>query len=461
MEPRVFSRKTLSARAGWAKLCLTGSVLAFGVLLLPSVPAQVLTIDTSGDGPALNNGPVEKQYQQVEPTKVALGTTPMDMRNRLQLVRTIQAEQGFAMRPLPRGHKGLTLEANGKLDPAGVAYLNMVISNGTAVKPGQRVAITDVKVDKNKLIIDFNGGPDGKHRFLSHVSLGTDPYDSAPVVADDGSPTGARITLAFKNHIPALTGDQVKELLAPLVTFGVKSPAVAYTDTLPLPLRDAILNHEALVGMNTDMLLYSKGHPETKYHEMDGNMPVDIWLYGKPPQDVTFVRINGNRVIRVEIARTGKPTQVFTADVVSPMLRGTPAGELAQAQNVRVIQEGDVHRNPDTQAPAPPPTLMKPGESLPDGDKSAGEMKPVHFPSPQPDDYPDASQTGTQPASAPGSQPAAAASPAWPDESAPAAQSPTGQTSNGQTSNGQNSTGQSPAGQSGSAPASKLMHQLN
>ena len=50
------------------------------------------------------------------------------------------------MRPFPRGHKGLTLAANGKLEPAGEAYLDMVTSKGLSAKPGDRVVLTDVKI---------------------------------------------------------------------------------------------------------------------------------------------------------------------------------------------------------------------------------------------------------------------------------------------------------------------------
>ena len=62
-------------------------------------------------------------------------------------------------------------------------------------------------------------------------------------------------------------------------------------------------------------------------------MPFEEWIYGTPPEEVDFVRINGNRVIRVEIAKDGRPLQIFTKDVVSPMLisDGTPV--LAQAEN--------------------------------------------------------------------------------------------------------------------------------
>ena len=74
------------------------------------------------------------------------------------------------MRPFPRGHKGLTLVANGKLEPAGEAYLDMVISKGISAKPGDRVVLTDVKIEHSKIVFELNGGPDLKHRFLRHIS---------------------------------------------------------------------------------------------------------------------------------------------------------------------------------------------------------------------------------------------------------------------------------------------------
>lgn len=400
-----------------------------GLFLIPALPAaaQVLTIDTSGtNGPTVSGAPVDHQYQQIQPTHVELSSKPLDAKTRLQLVRVLMAEQGFAMRPMPRGHKGLTLEANGKLVPADQAYVNMVVNNGVSSKPGTRVVITNVKFDKNKIVLDLNGGPDPKHRFLRHLSIGTDPYYDSPVVQDGEDPVGSRVTLTFKNNVPELTGQQVKALLAPLISFDVKTPVKAYTDTLPKPLKEAILDHQVLVGMSTDMVMFAMGQPRNKIREVDGQMPIEIWLYGTPPQPVTFVRINGNRVIRVEIARLGKPIESFDKDVVTAMLQGT--GAVEQAQNVRIIKEGDVHRDPNLQAPAPPPTLRNPGEKVPDGqNRNAGEMKPVHFPKQQPDDQigvnPDDQQLGSsppaqtapangtkQPPAAPGTQGAAPAS---------------------------------------------------
>ena len=213
-----------------------------------------------------------------------------------------------------------------------------------------------------------------------------------PVVQDaEQTPQGARVTLSFHGHVPPLQAKQVEALLAPLISFGVKTPVEAFTDTLPSSLKKAILNHEVLVGMSTDMVLFAKGRPEQKYHEMQGQMPVDIWVYGKAPHTVDFVHINGNRVIRVEIARIGKPLQVFDKNVVYGMMRtdGTPVVASEAQQRIHVIHLGDVQRNPNTQAPAPAPTLRNPGETLPTEDPASrrvGVMRPVMFPQQKPDD---------------------------------------------------------------------------
>jgi hypothetical protein len=383
-----------------------GLILAAALLAPRALPAQVITIDTSGKGPVAATGPVDRRYAQIEPTKVELPKQELDAKTRLELIRQMESEQGFAMRPLPRGHKGLILEANGNLEPAGEAYLNMAVSEGICAKPGDRLVVTDIKIEKSKVVFELNGGPDFKHRFLRHVEIGAgDPNYSNPVVADEPDPTGARLTLAFKNYVPELTDKQLKALLAPMISFDVKTPIQAFTDTLPIELRDAILNHQVWVGMSTDMVLFAKGQPESKTREMDGQMPFEEWIYGKPPQDVDFVRINGNRVIRVEIAKIGQPLEVFTQDRVSGLMRsdGTPV----LAANTRTVEEGDVEKDPNKQAPDAPPSLKNPGETLPDQDHSYGEMKPVRFPK-QPDDQSgqqSGQQAGQQSAQQPGQNP--------------------------------------------------------
>src|ERR1017187_1618400 len=348
-----------------AELCLPAILV-----LTATAAAKVITVDTHTgtvtNGTTGEPGTTDRRYQQVKPTNVALPKSELDPKTRLELIRTLQSEQGFAMRPIPRGHKGLKLVANGKLEPAGEGYLSMVIAEGVSAKPGDRVVLTDVKIDHTHIVFELNGGPEGRHRFLRHIQLGG-TGDTAPIVRDQGQePMGARLTLVFDKQVPALTGADVKALIAPLISFDVKTPIQAFTDTLPAVLKSAILDHHVLVGMSTEMLVFAKGQPQTKYHEMDGNMPFDEWVYGQAPKDVEFVRINGNRVIRLEVAKMGKSPEIFTKDEVEGLLRtdGTPLTMNAEPVK-EVTKLGDVERNPDTEAPALPPSLSKPGENVP------------------------------------------------------------------------------------------------
>jgi hypothetical protein len=378
--------------------------LAFSCALcgvLAGLPAlgQAVTIDRQGRATDGNHpGTVDRRFAQIEPTKVELSKLPMDPKNRQEVIRIMQSEQGFAMRPFPKGHKGLTLVANGILEPAGEPFLDMITKEGTSAKPGERLVLTDVKIENSKIVFDINGGPDRKHRFLRHVQIGTGPMMNPVVQGDDQEPQGARLVLDFKGHIPELTGSQIKSLLAPLISFDVKTPVQAFTDTLPPKLKDAILNHHVIVGMSTEMVLFAKGQPQRKVREMEGQMPFEEWIYGAPPKDVEFVRINGNRVIRHEVAKMGEKPEIFEKDEVEGMMRtdGTP---LAPSTTTKTVAMGDVVRNPDTQAPAAPPSLRKEGEALPqDQQKDApGAMKPVQFPKQKANDYPDASNLPREP----------------------------------------------------------------
>ena len=371
----------------------SGVLLAALWASAPGAAGQAITINTKTGTVSTTGSTVDRRYAQITPTSIELPKTGLDTKTRLELIRVLQSEQGFAMRPFPRGHKGLTLQANGELKPAGEPYLDMVTQYGLCAKPGDAVVLTDIKFDKNKMVFMINGGPDLKHRFLRHIELGAGGQMS-PMVQGNGEsdPMGSRLTLEFKGGVPSMTASQVKALLAPLISFDVKTPIQAFTDTLPPKLKEAILQHDVLVGMSTDMVLFAKGQPQRKVREMEGQTPFEEWIYGDTPQPVEFVRINGNRVIRVEIAKVGEAPQVFDQDVVEGLMRtdGKPVVASAEKQRTRTVQMGDVDRDPDKQAPAPPPTLTAPGEALPDTAKNpAGDMKPVQFPTQKPDDYPD------------------------------------------------------------------------
>jgi hypothetical protein len=362
------NRRLLRVAAGnLLSVVMCGAALI--LLETGTATSQVLTVSPEK---------IEGHYLEFHPTNIPLPTEPLTTRGKQELIRSLTAEQGFAMRPLPLASKGLILHANGGMEPNGADYVNEINEKGTSAKPGDRCVISDVKFKDDRIIFLLNGGPDRKHKWLRHISIGTDPNYTTPVVQDDGQePVGSRITLVFPHNIPEISGQQVEALLAPLLGFGVKSPVVAYTDTLPPALKKAILDHHVLVGMSTEMVIYAMGEPQQKVREREGQMPFEEWIYGEAPKPIEFVRINGNRVIRVEVAEVGKPPVIRAENEMGDYWTANAA------PNVREVKMGDTAPEDTARQTAPkaPPSLRLPGETLPtDNDKDHPTMQPVQFP---------------------------------------------------------------------------------
>lgn len=288
------------------------------------------------------------------PTDIPLSSQKLNERGRRELVRNLEAEQGFAHRPLPIGV--FSLKANGDLSPGGDKYRQMIYQKGQAAGAGDRIVITALTIKGDQIILDLNGGPYAKHRFLSHVQ-----FNDNPVTATTGErPMGSRINLVFPGGIPDISAPEVKALLEPVIDFGVKSSEQAYADTLPPRLRDAIAAHEILVGMNHRMVLAALGAPENKLREQQGEDPngprYEEWIYGHVPQTIKFVRFVGDRVTLLKIAEMGKPLQIRDKNELED--GETPA-------NTRQIAMGDrlPGKDGDQSAAPAPPTLRLPGEA--------------------------------------------------------------------------------------------------
>jgi len=295
-----------------------------------------------------------------KPTHIDLASTPMTERGRRDLVRNLEAEQGFAHRALPLG-AGLSLRANGPLTPGPAEYRKMIYQKGQSAGPGDRVIITSMDIKSDRIVLDLNGGPYLKHRFLRHIQL-----NDNPVTPDTGeTATGSRITLIFEGKVPEISAPEVKALLEPLIDFGVKSSEQAYADTLPAPLKEAIAAHDVLVGMNHRMVLAALGAPENKLREQVSGDPngarYEEWIYGHVPQTVRFIRFIGDRVTLVEIAALGKPVEIHDKDEM---------GGYNPQPLTREIAMGDQKPGGTENAPAPPPTLRMPGEAAPDNSQN-------------------------------------------------------------------------------------------
>jgi hypothetical protein len=348
------------------------------------------------------------------PTRVELPKEPLDQRGRQELIRNLESEQGFAHRELPLG-AGLTLVANGTMTPRDQQYRQMLYQKGQSAAPGDRVEVTALEFRGDRIIIDFNGGPYAKHRFLSHISINDMPLAQQGPIA-----TGCRVTLLFEGGVPEVTAAEVKALLDPVIDFRAKSSAEAYADTLPPKVREAVEAHEILVGMSRRMVLASMGEPKTKEREHahvsengatdeDGPM-YEEWIYGDPPRPTQFVRFKDGHVVRLEIAAIGKPIEVHDKNEIG----GQPEPTL----QARTILNGDVQPTPDgDHGSAAAPTLRRPGEIL-DTPQVGPGMGKVKLPpkEPAPNVQP------SQPSQQPGQQPPSQTSPATPPQQTPQSQ---------------------------------------
>lgn len=286
------------------------------------------------------------------PTNLPLPDGHLSERGRRELIRNLEAEQGFAHRVLPMG-AGLSLEANGPLTPGPDKYKQMIYEKGQSSGVGDRVVVTALIIKPDRIIVDLNGGPYAKHRFLSHISL-----NDAPVAAPNPQAMGSRVTLIFKQGVPEISAPEVKALLTPVIDFGAKTSSDAFADTLPGPIKDAVAAHEVLVGMDRRMVLAALGSPESKVREhpsddQDGAR-YEEWIYGHVPQTVKFIRFNGDRVSLVKIAALGKPIEIHNMDQM---------GDFAIPGATREVALGD--QQASAEHPAPPPSLRKPGEVIP------------------------------------------------------------------------------------------------
>ncbi len=270
----------------------------------------------------------------------------MTPRTRLEVMRDLTAERVFVRHPFPMGEKGLQIK-NGVVTPTDQQIAALIAEHGLAAKPGDRVIITNVILKEKSIVLEINGGGKKHEKWYQHVSVGaggsTTPVGGAPQSLEA---KGSQLTLEFDKYIPELTGDQVRDLLSPVFDFKALTEAEAYEKTLPPKVQDAIKNHKVLVGMDREMVIYAVGRPPKKIRDKDDSgADYEEWIYGTPPQEVQFVRFQGEMVSRLEIMTVDGQKIVRTEKEVDLKSNETEVAE----------------KKPE-EKPANAPTLRRPGE---------------------------------------------------------------------------------------------------
>jgi hypothetical protein len=317
---------------------------------------------------------------------------PITEAQRVEIIRTLVAEAAVARKPLPTDKHGVEITPEGKVLNAG-DVLNSLNEHGQAVKVGGRAVITNLVFKGDSIVFDINGGPVKTH-WYDHLQIGMGGGMSPVDQNGPRAPGGAQITLKFAHGLPALTPAEVKADLGSLLDWDPPSKAEVMVRALPAPVKAAIANHHVLVGMNSDMVVAALGRTGNKIRERDpaSGITYEDWIYGEPPNS-TFVRLEGDRVVRVTTYEAGGVVKVETEP--DPALASLPASAPRPASASASPAAGD-------QAP---PTLRRPGDAPPPTLNPGGAPPMINQPPPQQlpgSGMPGGLPTGVPPASSPG-----------------------------------------------------------
>lgn len=287
--------------------------------------------------------------------------------HRMDLIRTFNSDFVYIRTRFPMGKVGLTIK-DGQVSPGGEKLEQLLALWGPSVKPGDHAIITRFEMKGDRLHFEINGGPVKKEKWYQHIQVGMNGAASTPGGAADpiNNPRGSYVDLVFDHHVPDLTVEQVKHMLWPVFDFDSKSPLEAYLESVPPKVKDAIKNHQVLVGMNREMVIYAKGRAPKKIREKDGDTEYEDWIYGEPPQDVDFIRLVGDEVVRVETMKIDGTKIVKTEKEID--LGGPTVASAAQRED----------------KPTKAPTLRRPGEAAPSnpGPTTSGSVPISQVPNP-------------------------------------------------------------------------------
>jgi hypothetical protein len=294
----------------------------------------------------------------------------MARQTRLEIIRDFEAQMVYARAIFPMGTKGLKLH-DGGVTPNGPDLQTALALWGPAIKPGDPALLSFIQIKDDHIHFEINGGPIRRKKWYQHIQVSG--ASGTPVSMDQNqappNPHGTYLDLYFDKYVPEMTAQQLRSLLYPAFDFNAKNKEEAYLDTVPPKVKQAILAHYVLVGMNTEMVIHARGKPPKKVRERDGETYYEEWIYGEPPQDVDFVRIVGDEVVRVETMKVGGQKIVRTEKEI-------------------ILEKPDKDKDVEAkqeEKPANAPSLRRPGEPVDDVPKAPDPSGSVPLPMPPPD----------------------------------------------------------------------------
>jgi len=351
--------------------------LLFLPVLLPAILVSGQTADSaqSQDHPQAAASTTQSPKYSTPAPPIAANAPPMSKQTRFEIIRDFETQIVYARTFFPMGTKGVKLK-DGVATPNGPDLQQALAIFGPAVKPGDPAHISYVHIKDDHIHFDINGGPVHRKKWYEHIQV--EGSNGAPVQMGPNqsaqNPHGTYLDVYFNKYVPEMTARQLRDLLYPVLDFNARNKEEAYLDTVPPKVKEAIQAHQVLVGMNTEMVLHARGKAPKKVRERDGDTEYEEWIYGEPPQDVDFVRIVSDEVVRVETMRVGGQKIVRTEKEV-----------ILEKPDKDTEAKKEQDRSPNA------PSLRRPGEDSDNAPKPSDGISPVPIAPP-----PDIQQPGGQ-----------------------------------------------------------------
>jgi len=226
---------------------------------------------------------------------------PLQGSSRILLIRYVDGEFAKVVQPLPGGKHGYKVVVGKPINKQSLS--DAVRLYGLVASPGDVVQITGMEFRTHEILIQINGGGKKHFHLRDHLQVGIGDLSSTPPPAyEPPQPAGATIVLDYLRPVPDMSADDLKHDLGVFLDFSKQhSAAVNWIDTIPPKFKDAIQDHRAIVGMDSEMVMAAMGRPDQKVRERDATgTETEDWIYGAPPTKTVFVTFVGDNVIRVK-----------------------------------------------------------------------------------------------------------------------------------------------------------------
>jgi hypothetical protein len=241
----------------------------------------------------------------------ALFGAKLTFEDRVELTRGLTAEYATVKSLLPRSKKALEFESSGSYDKK--AWAEIAKESGPAARTGDKVQITKIDLESDRIVLQINGGFKGGRKWYDGVSIGMGTGGNPTQVPvsnnDSNAPGGTSIAILFHKPLEPIKSSEIKKMLAPVLDFEKHSVTEIYSETLPPETQKAIKEKRVLEGMTHEQVVMAVGRPRLHSREPgpDGT-ELEDWVYGTPPGKITFVTFNGDKVIKVKDSYAGLGT---------------------------------------------------------------------------------------------------------------------------------------------------------